>query len=98
VNFEIRILINVQCRKFIDRLKNFFDFKIVSEYLPMLDIVQYRWPLSYLNIIIDLRWQRILNRLAETNKESTKVFSSLGIKEMLKDEKKLSIRSHTLFF
>jgi len=37
----------------------------------------------------------ILNRLAETAKESAKVLSSLGTKEMLKAEKKLSIRSHT---
>jgi hypothetical protein len=38
-----------------------------------------------------------LNRLAETAKESTEVFSSLGTKVMLKAEKKLSIRSHTSF-
>jgi hypothetical protein len=38
-----------------------------------------------------------LSKLAETAKELATTLSSLGIKEILKAEKKLSIRSHASF-
>jgi hypothetical protein len=67
VTFELRILINVQCRKFVDGLKKFFDFKIVFEYLPMLDIVRDGWNISYLDLIFDLRRQRDLEQTRRDN-------------------------------
>jgi hypothetical protein len=38
-----------------------------------------------------------LKLLAEIARELAMMFSSLGINEMLKDRKKLSTKSHTLF-
>jgi hypothetical protein len=60
VTFGIRVLINVQCGEFVDGLKKFFYFKIIFEYLPMLDVVRDGWPISYLDLIFDLRRQRDL--------------------------------------
>jgi len=92
-----RVLINVQFRKFVDNLQKILDFKIVLEHLTVLDMTGTDGLHLISTSYLILGGRGILNWLAETAKESAKVFSSLGIKEMLKAEKKLLIRSHTSF-
>jgi hypothetical protein len=63
----------------------------------MLDVVKYRGSIFHFNIIPELRWQWDLNWLAETARESSMKFFSLGTNEMLKVKKNMSMRSHTSF-
>jgi hypothetical protein len=84
-------------RKIIHSLKKTFYLNVILKDIPMFDTVRHRGYVFNSTSYLSLGGKGTLKLLAETTKESSIEFSSLGKNEILKSKKKLSIISQTSF-